>query len=116
MKPSEGYEHSFGRPTAAVNTDTCVLQKKSIDGGTQGPRAGRPIAAVGIHMCVSEYTHVWCRTSQGKLCQFQRFGRPIAAVSTYTPVLQKRSTEGWPTTCCCEQRTCVAQQPNEEVK
>ena len=52
MKPSEGYEHSFGRPTAAVNTDTCVLQKKSIEGCIQGSRAGRPIAAVGKHMCV----------------------------------------------------------------
>ena len=58
MKPSEGYEHSFGRPTAAVNTVTCVLQKKSIEGCTQGSRAGRPIAAVGIHMCVFLSTHM----------------------------------------------------------
>ena len=52
MKPTEGYEHSFGRPTAAASTHTCVWQKKSIEGCTQGSRAGRPIAAVGTRMCV----------------------------------------------------------------
>ena len=58
MKPSAGYEHSFGRPTAAVSTHSCVWQKKSIAGYTQVARAGRPTAAVGIHMCVFLNTHL----------------------------------------------------------
>ena len=41
---------------------------------------------------------------------FKGFGRPTVAVSTYTHVLQKKSNEGWPTTCCCEHtRVCVLQ-------
>ena len=79
------------------HTHTCVLQKQSIEGCTQGSRVGQPIAAVGIHMCVSEYTHVWCRKSQLKLCQFKKtVGKAIAAVSTYTHVLQKETTH----VCC----------------
>ena len=52
-KPSEGSsEHS------TLWQAMCVLQKKSIDGCIQGSRAGRPIAAVGIHMCVFLNTHM----------------------------------------------------------
>ena len=66
------------------HTHTCVLQKQSIEGCTPGSRIGQPTAAVGIHMCVAEHTHVWCRTGQLKL-----------------------------TDCCCEHRhTCVAEEVN----
>ena len=57
-KSCDGSEHSFDRPTAAVITHARVLQKKSFEGCTQGSRTGRPIAAVGIHMCVFLHTHM----------------------------------------------------------
>ena len=73
MKPSEGYEHSFGRPTAAVNTDTCVLQKKSIEGCTQVSRVGRPIPAAGIHFCVFLNTHMsGAKQVNGSFDHFQK--------------------------------------------
>ena len=42
--------------------------------------------------------------SFGSFGHLKNFGSPIVAVSTYTHVLQKRSTEGWPTNCCCEHK------------
>ena len=62
---AEGVEHSttLANQIAAVSTHTCVLQDKAIESCIQGSRAGRPIAAVGMHMTNSccEHTRLWCR-------------------------------------------------------
>ena len=69
-------------------------------------RVGRPIAAVNTHMCVSEYTH-GVEQANGSFDHFKND----------THVLQKMSTEGWPTNCCCEHTHMrLAESPNDEAK
>ena len=87
MKESiEGFEHSttLANQIAAVSTHTCVLQNKALE-GTQGSRAGRPIAAAGMHMTNSccEHTHLWRRIKPNE-------------------GFDHKSLEVWPTNCYCE--------------
>ena len=96
-KSSEGSEHAT-KPWQTNQTNFCcehahtyVLQKEAVEGCAKKSRVVRPIPAVGIHMCVSEYTH-GVEQANGSFDHFKND----------THVLQKISTEGWPTNCCCE--------------
>ena len=65
------------------------------------------IAAVSTHMYTCVVQNKWKHSTN--------FGRPTAAVSTHTCVLQKKSIDGWPTNCCCEHtHMCVLQ--NKSMK
>ena len=77
---------------------TCVSQKEAVECCAKKSRVGRPIPAVSIHTCVSEYTHARRRTSHGSFDHFKNLnvGRPSAAVNTHTHkcVSQKKSIAG----------------------
>ena len=88
-------------------------------------RVGRQIAAVDTHMCVAESSNDEVKWRWA----FNNFGTPIAAVSTQTWLLHKKSiiglhkgVKGWSTNCCCGHThvcfwidTCVVQNKSTEA-
>ena len=74
------------------HTHTCVrCKRKQLGVCAKKSRVGRPIPAVGVHMCLSEYTS-GAEQVNGSFDHFK----------DDTHLLQKMSAEGWPTNSCCE--------------
>ena len=101
-KPSGSSEHSTLWQTncCCEHTHNCVLQKKSIEGCTQVSRVGRPIAAVSIDMCASDFTCLVQNKSVRALTISKLWQTDCCCEHTH--MLKKRSTEGRPTNACCE--------------
>ena len=99
---------NFGRPIAAVSTHThvccriCEVRAAPKGQGLPDQLLLWAYTCVflknsneGHDHCCSEHTHVWCKKkSLGGFEHSKNFCRPIAAVSTHTCVLQKKSIEG----------------------
>ena len=71
-----------------------------------------------IHMCVSEYIHIsGADQIKWSFVHVNNFGRPIAAVSTYTHVLQGSELRvGRPIAAAVNTHMCVAEYLYQEAK
>ena len=110
-------------PGAGASThtcDVCELRNNKAQGFTPGSmdthRFGRPPAAAGTHMCVSEIDQ---RRAAPRVKVYHGWATQLCWKHTYVccrtdefrvaPQGQRLQHKVWPTSCCCEHSKCVLQ-------